>query len=54
MKKRLIAGAGVAALGFAALPVLGVFAATSTVTDVVEVTIDSACTLISSTTQPTA
>ena len=47
MKKIKIAGAGVAALGFAAMPVLGVFAATSTVTDTVTVTLADACALTS-------
>ena len=50
MKKTLIAGAGVAAFGFAAMPILGVFAATSSVTDVFTVTLDEGCTLLSSTT----
>lgn len=50
MKKSLIAGAGVAALGFAAMPVLGVFAVTSSVTDQITVTIPSSCAIVSSTT----
>lgn len=50
MKKSLIATAGVAAFGFAALPVLGVFAGTSSVTDEIEVTIPDSCTLLSETT----
>ncbi len=49
MKKTLIAGAGVAALGMAALPFAGVFAAnadgTLTQTDTVIVTVDSACSI---------
>lgn len=45
MKKKLIA-AGAASLAVAAMPVVGVFAATGTVvTDTVEVTINSACTI---------
>ena len=45
MKKLAIAGASVA---LAAMPVVGVFAATgTTVTDTVQVTIDSACTITS-------
>ena len=45
MKKSIIAGAGVAALGFAAMPILGVFAETSgTFTDTVEVTVSRSCT----------
>ena len=48
MKKSLIAGAGATAFAFAALPFAGVFAATGTVvTDTVEVTIVSACTITS-------
>ena len=43
MKKSLIAGASVSALGLAAMPVLGVFAATSTVTDTITVSIASSC-----------
>ncbi len=52
MKKTLIAGAGVAALGMAALPFAGVFAAdgTLTQTDTVVVTVDSACSLATSNT----
>ena len=47
MKKSIIAGAGVAALGFAALPFAGVFAATGSneFTDNLEVTVNSGCTL---------
>ena len=48
MKKLKIAGVGVAALGFAAMPILGVFAATSTLTDTVTVTLADACALTSS------
>ena len=48
MKKSLIAGAGVAALGFAAMPILGVFAASSTVTDEVTVNIASSCAVTTS------
>lgn len=48
MKKSLIAGAGVAALGFAAMPVLGAFAATSTMTDTINVTINPGCTIVTS------
>ncbi len=50
MKKTLIAGAGVAALGMAALPFAGVFAADGdlTQTDTVIVTVDSACSLATS------
>ena len=47
MKK--IAIAGVSAV-IAALPVVGAFAGTSSVTDVVQVTLDEGCTLLSSTT----
>lgn len=51
MKKSLAAGAGVAALGFAAMPILSVFAASSSsVTDVITVTIPEACAVTSSTT----
>ena len=46
MKKTLIAGAGVAALGLAVLPVLGVFA---DVTDTVTVTINGSCSVGSTT-----
>lgn len=46
MKKVLIAGAGVAALGLAAMPVLGAFA---DVTDTVEITIASSCSVNSDT-----
>ncbi len=54
MKKTLIAGAGVAALGMAALPFAGVFAAdgTLTQTDTVKVTVDSSCSLATSGTIP--
>ena len=46
MKKSIIAGAGVAALGFAALPFAGVFAATSSsFTDTLKVGVDGGCTL---------
>lgn len=45
MKKIMMAGVGVAALGLAALPTVGVFAATSSVTDTLEVTINKACTI---------
>lgn len=48
MKKSIVAGAGVAAFGLAAMPILGVFAATSTVTDTVTVTLADACALTSS------
>ena len=50
MKKSLIAGAGVAALGMAVFPFAGVFAAdgTLTQTDTVIVTVDSACSLATS------
>ena len=46
MKKSLIAGAGIAALGFAVVPFAGVFAADPTVsiTDTVKVTVNEACT----------
>ncbi|MCR5700087.1 MAG: hypothetical protein K6G49_01475 [Candidatus Saccharibacteria bacterium] len=44
MKKSLIAGAGATAFAFAALPFAGAFAVTgTTVTDTVEVTINSSC-----------
>ena len=47
MKKSIIAGAGVAALGFAALPFAGVFAATGSTefTDNLSVTVNNGCTL---------
>lgn len=49
MKKSLIAGAGATAFAFAALPFAGVFAATgTTLTDTVQVSIDSACLITSS------
>ena len=46
MKKSLIAGAGIAALGLAVVPFAGVFAAdpTVSVTDTVKVTVNEACT----------
>ncbi len=45
MKKSLIAGAGIAALGLAVVPFAGVFAAdTTTMTDTINVTIAEACT----------
>ncbi len=45
MKKSLIAGAGIAALGLAVVPFAGVFAAdTTTMTDTIKVTIGSTCT----------
>ena len=43
MKKSLIAGASVAALGMAALPFAGVFAQSLTFTDVVKVAVQSGC-----------
>ena len=50
MKKSIIAGAGVAALGFAALPFAGVFAATSSsFTDTLTVGVAGGCTLENST-----
>lgn len=50
MKKSLIAGAGVSALAFAALPFAGVFAATSSsFTDTLTVGVASGCTLENST-----
>ena len=49
MKKILIAGAGVAALAVAAMPVLGVFAAD--VIDTVQITISSSCGIMSETKQ---
>ena len=49
MRKSIIAGAGVAALGFAAMPILGAFAMTSSVTDEITVTIPSSCAIVSST-----
>ena len=49
MKKSIIAGAGVAALGFAALPFAGVFAQTSSsFTDSLEVNVAGGCTLTNS------
>ncbi len=48
MKKTLIAGAGVAALGLAVLPLAGVFAA---VEDTVRITISSSCTVVGNNTQ---
>ena len=48
MKKTLIAGAGVAALGVAVLPLAGVFAA---VEDTVRITISSSCTVVGNNTQ---
>ena len=46
MKKSILAGAGVAALGFAALPFAGVFAATSSsFTDTLNVGVEGGCTL---------
>ena len=45
MKKRLVAGAGVAALGLAAMPIIGVFAETkNTFTDTVVVNVSKSCT----------
>lgn len=45
MKKSLIAGAGVAAFAFAALPFAGVFATdTTTMTDVLTITVEDTCT----------
>ncbi len=45
MKKSLIAGAGIAALGLAVVPFAGVFAADiTTMTDTIEVTVGEACT----------
>ena len=50
MKKSLIAGAGVSALAFAALPFAGVFAATSgSFTDTLTVGVEGGCTLENST-----
>lgn len=49
MKKTTIA-MGAASLVFAAMPVVGAFAAGSSVTDVVQVTLSEGCTLLSSTT----
>ena len=49
MKKSLIAGAGVSALAFAALPFAGVFAASSSsFTDTLTVNVDNGCTLTNS------
>ena len=42
MKKKFIVGAGAVALGFAAMPMFGVFAASS-ITDTVQITINSSC-----------
>ena len=50
MKKSLIATAGVAAFAVAAVPFAGVFAASSTVTDVINVTLDESCTITSEST----
>ena len=50
MKKSIIA-AGAASLALAAMPIVGVFAGTSSVTDEIEVTIPDACTLLSETTE---
>ena len=47
MKKSIIV-TGAASLAVAAMPVVGVFADTTTVTDTVQVTINSACTITSS------
>ncbi|MBR0431119.1 hypothetical protein IJJ05_02430 [Candidatus Saccharibacteria bacterium] len=48
MKKSLIAGAGVATLALAAMPLAGVFAANS-ITDQVQIIIDTACSVGSTT-----
>lgn len=54
MKKSLIAGAGVAALGLAVLPATGVFAAAiNTMTDNIKVTVPASCSITSGT-NPTA
>ena len=53
MKKILIAGAGVAALAVAAMPVLGVFAAEAVI-DTVQITISSSCGITSETAQDAA
>lgn len=52
MKKSLIATAGVAAFAVAAVPFSGVFAANSTVTDVIKVSLDESCTITSQTATP--
>lgn len=49
MKKSLIA-AGATSIALAAMPIIGVFAGTSSVTDEIEVTIPDSCTLLSETT----
>ena len=53
MKKSIIAGAGVAAVSLAAMPILGAFAATSTVTDEITVNIASSCAVTTSGTSGT-
>ena len=49
MKKSIIAGAGVAALGFAALPFAGVFAASDQLVDTLDVNVQGGCTMEDST-----